>query len=58
MKVIKHDNQYTITDITDEEMRRLVYATSGSEQNKMKTINKTLKNPQESNCLYRSMGFR
>jgi hypothetical protein len=57
MKVIAHDGMYTITDIIEVEMERLRNLTAGHYYPEVRHIKEALENPEESNCIYRAMGF-
>jgi len=57
MRVIKHDERYTITDVTEAERERLINLTSGHFYPEVRHIKESLENPEETTCLYRAMGY-
>ena len=56
MHVIKQDRNYTITDVTEDELQRLINLTSGHFYPEVRHIKEALENPVETDCLYREMG--
>ena len=57
MRTIKHDGMYTITDITEDELNRLINLTSGHYYPEVRHMKASMENPEITDCIYRAMGF-